>query len=134
MTTVDTSEWRDYQIGKIFKTIDGANHQVPTGAYVPKGKLEEDGHTPRITVTEFNNGIVGYFDYPGNAEDAEDIEDAEDAEDIEDIEDIEDTKDANYRTHSNFISVSFLGTVFYQQYEASLDMKVHCLQLQGVEL
>ena len=33
-----------------------------------------------------------------------------------------------------FISVSFLGTVFYHPYKASLDMKVHSLKLKSKEL
>jgi len=81
---------------------------VPTGAHVQKRLLIEGGDTPRITVTEFNNGISGYFDCP--------------------------SENPDYRTYTNFISVSFLGTVFYQQGKASLDMKVHCLKLQEMEL
>ena len=74
---------------------------MPTGSYIEKKKLFA-GSIPRITVSGINNGIVGYY-----------------AEDI-------DNKD--YRIYENFICVSFLGTVFYQNGKASLDMKVHCLK------
>lgn len=36
--------------------------------------------------------------------------------------------------YENFISVSFLGTIFYHPYQASLDMKVHCLKLKEKSL
>ena len=74
--------------------------QVPTGAYINKKDLII-GNVPRITVTSKNNGVDGYWT----------------------------ATDKNYRVFSNFISVSFLGTIFYHPYKASLDMKVHCLQL-----
>ena len=90
----------------IFKTVDNKGKQVPTGAYVSKEQLLP-GETPRITVTSSNNGIAGYYH----------------------------SEDDNYRCYTNFISVSFLGNVFYQPKTASLDMKVHCLQLKnGIEL
>ena len=66
-----------------------------------------DGDTPRITVSNSNNGIVGYYS---------------------------DVNDPQYRVYKNFISVSFLGTVFYQPNRASLDMKVHCLKPLKVKL
>lgn len=65
------------------------------------------GSTPRITVSGVSNGITGYY---------------------------KDVDDANYRVYKNFISVSFLGTVFYQASRASLDMKVHCLKPLNIEL
>lgn len=39
-----------------------------------------------------------------------------------------------FRIYTNFISMSFLGSAFYHPYEASLDMKVHCLQLLDKEM
>ena len=66
-----------------------------------------DGDIPRVTVSNFNNGITGYY---ANSD------------------------DKNYRTYQNFISVSFLGTVFYQPDKVSLDMKVHCLRPLDYEL
>ena len=75
---------------------------VYTGALLKKSDLKK-GKTPRITVRESNNGIDGYYNCIENR---------------------------NYRTLSNFISVSFLGGVFYHPYKASLDMKVHALKLK----
>ncbi|HGY9718653.1 TPA: restriction endonuclease subunit S, partial [Streptococcus pneumoniae] len=66
-----------------------------------------DGKTPRISATNIDNGILGYY---------------------------EDIDDKNYRVFENFISVSFLGAVFYHKYKASLDMKIHCLKLKNKEL
>lgn len=104
MKPIDISKWKSYKVSDIFETIKkGKQLQVPTGANIPTKELSEDGTTPRITVTGFNNGIYGYFDYNG-------------------------TKPSDYRVFNNFISVSFLGTVFYQPNDASLDMKVHCLK------
>lgn len=66
-----------------------------------------DGKTPRISATNTDNGILGYY---------------------------KDIDDKNYRVCENFISVSFLGTVFYHKCKASLDMKIHCLKLKNKEL
>ena len=101
---IDTSEWKLFRVSDIFITEErGSGVQVPTGALMPKKDLEE-GNLPRVTVSNYNNGIIGYY---------------------------ADCDDKNYRTYENFISVSFLGTVFYQQEKASLDMKVHCLKPIG---
>jgi len=102
MKRVDTTYWKPFPISKLFVTEKNGK-QVPTGANIPKLELKEKGRTPRITVTGINNGVFGYFDYTGG-------------------------KPGNYRVYENFISVSFLGTVFYQAGESSLDMKVHCLK------
>ncbi|HFN7475948.1 restriction endonuclease subunit S [Streptococcus pneumoniae] len=80
--------------------------QVPTGSSIPKRYLL-NGKTPRISATNIDNGILGYY---------------------------EDIDDKNYRVFENFISVSFLGAVFYHKYKASLDMKIHCLKLKNKEL
>ncbi|MDR0908386.1 MAG: restriction endonuclease subunit S [Spirochaetaceae bacterium] len=64
------------------------------------------GKIPRVTVKETNNGIDGYY---------------------------RKVNDKNYRTLTNFISVSFLGGVFYHPYTASLDMKVHALKMKDKE-
>lgn len=93
-------KWKEFYICDIFITENKKTIQVPTGAYVHKKNLCV-GSTPRITVTSQNNGVDGYYK----------------------------SNDKNYRTFKNFISVSFLGTIFYHPYEASIDMKVHCLQL-----
>lgn len=101
---VDTSQWGEFVIGELFETNGNKTH---TGARIPKNNLEA-GSTPRITVTDKNNGIIGYFN---------------------------DTDNTNYRVYENFISVSFLGTVFWHPYKASVDMKVHVLnKLKDVEL
>lgn len=97
--------WREFYIKDIFIFENKNKIQMPTGAYIHKNNLIK-GKTPRITVTSQNNGIDGYYD----------------------------SKDKNYRIYRNFISVSFLGTIFYHKYCASLDMKVHCLQLINRDL
>lgn len=110
MNLVDTSSWKMFAIHEFCETIvDRKKIQVPTGAYISKKDLSDNGTTPRITVTGVNNGVSGFYDFKGN-----------------------DKKD--YRVYNNFISVSFLGTVFYQKGNASLDMKVHCVKPLGVSL
>lgn len=101
MNKLNIKNWETYSISEIFQTEQtGKKIQVPTGAMVSKRFLKE-GSTPRVTVSNFNNGITGYYS---------------------------DIDNKNYRIYENFISVSFLGTVFYQKNKASLDMKVHCLK------
>lgn len=97
-------EWKEFKIGDLF-ILDKNKRQVPTGAYVHKDNLNK-GYTPRITVTSMNNGIDDYWE----------------------------SIHKNYRCYKNFISVSFLGDCFYHKYNASLDMKVHCLKLKKFEL
>ena len=101
------SGWKEFKISELFITEkSGSSIQVPTGAMISKRDLE-DGNIPRVTVSNFNNGITGYY---------------------------KDVENKNYRTYENFISVSFLGTVFYQPEKTSLDMKVHCLMLKNKTL
>lgn len=108
MKKIDITEWKEFEIRELFLTENDRNKfQVPTGASIPKRYLR-DGQTPRISATNVNNGILGYF---------------------EDV-----SYDKNYRCFENFISVSFLGTIFYHDYKASLDMKIHCLKLKDKEL
>lgn len=102
MKKIDTTYWKPFLVKEIFITEKNGK-QVPTGANIPKLELKESGCTPRITVTGVNNGVYGYFDYIGKHPN-------------------------DYRVYNNFISISFLGTVFYQPTDASLDMKVHCLK------
>lgn len=93
-------EYKDFYIKDVFETFKKNNGlQVPTGASVPKSHLAS-GNIPRISVTKQNNGIAGYYE----------------------------STHPNHRVYHNFISVSFLGTIFYQKDFASLDMKVHCLK------
>ena len=66
------------------------------------------GNIPRISVINYNNGIQGFF--------------------------VDVTYDKNYRTQDNFISFSFLGTSFYHNYKASLEMKVYALKPLYFEL
>lgn len=77
-----------------------------TGASISQDKFNV-GSIPRITATDTNNGI-GLF--------------------------TERLEDRNYRSFQNFISISFLGSVFYHNYEASLDMKIHGLKIKNREL
>ena len=89
---------------KIFRVSDifeTTENQVPTGAYINKSELKP-GLIPRITVRNTNNGIDSYCE----------------------------SSNPNFRVYENFISVSFLGSVFYHPYKASLDMKVHALILK----
>lgn len=109
MNTLDKCIWSEFKILDLFQTIETGNKiQVPTGAMVDKKDLIE-GDVPRITVTGVNNGVYGYFECKRK-------------------------NNSNYRIYNNFISVSFLGTVFYQSGDASLDMKVHCLKPKSIEL
>ena len=106
MKQIDTKQWKEFMIYELCETtMVGNKLQVPTGASVPAKQLK-NGDIPKISVSGVNNGIVGYY-Y---------------------------SEDKNYRVYHNFISVSFLGTVFYQEGDAQLDMKVHCLKLKGIEL
>ncbi|WYD43372.1 restriction endonuclease subunit S [Fusobacterium nucleatum] len=83
--TLDSVEWREFRIKDIFQTFIGNNGlQVHTGGYIKKSKFIES-NIPRITVKETNNGINDYV-Y---------------------------STDKNFRVFENFISVSFLGGVFY---------------------
>jgi hypothetical protein len=102
---LDDRKWKEFYIKDVFNVENKTKIQIPTGAYVHKNMLNK-GNTPRITVTSQNNGIDGYYD----------------------------SQDKNYRICKNFISVSFLGTVFYHKYKASIDMKVHCLQIKNKDL
>lgn len=107
---IDIRGWKDFRIYEIFETyLVGDKRHVPTGASISRKDLEEDGDIPRITVTGINNGISGYYNCK--------LEDK-----------------SSYRIYKNFISVSFLGTIFYQEGECSLDMKVHCLKPINKEL
>lgn len=108
MSKINTVQWKQFKINELFITEKiGKRLQVPTGANIKRTELT-DGVIPRITVTGLNNGVYGYF----NCKNA----------------------NKNYRVYENFISVSFLGTVFYQGGKASLDMKVHCLKPINIEL
>lgn len=108
MKEIDTNKWHQFKISDIFETETvGRKVQVPTGAYVAKKDLT-DGLLPRVSVSGINNGISGYY--------------------------TDNIDTADYRIFENFISVSFLGTVFYQSGKASLDMKVHCLKPKNMHL
>lgn len=108
MNEINTLQWKQFKISELFLTEKIGNKlQVPTGANIKKTDLI-DGLTPRITVTGLNNGVYGYYNCK--------------------------CEDSNYRVFDNFISVSFLGTVFYHAEQASLDMKVHCLKPKNIEL
>lgn len=77
-----------------------------TGALVDANSVVE-GEIPRVTATNQNNGIAMFT---------------------------KQLDDKGFRTFNNFISVSFLGSVFYQKYKVSLDMKIHGLQLKNKNL
>lgn len=86
---------------KISDIFETIGNQVPTGCYINKRELIP-GLIPRITVRDTNNGIDSYCE----------------------------SINSNFRVYENFISVSFLGSVFYHPYKASIDMKVHALLLK----
>lgn len=75
---------------------------ILTGALLKPSYLKS-GLIPRITATSFNNGISTFTN---------------------------EISDKNFRKYNNFISVSFLGDVFYQPNEVSLDMKIHGIKLK----
>ena len=104
-TKIDTSNWKKFKVGELFETVNNNGTQVLTGANVPSKELK-NGTAPRISVTGVNNGVVGYYD----------------------------STHKNYKVYNNFISVNFLGNAFYQENNASLDIKVHCLKLKNKEL
>ena len=74
-----------------------------TGANIPQKNLSI-GIVPRISATDNNNGIDSFYTP---------------------------IQSNSYRTNKECVSVSFLGSVFYQPYEASYDMKIHSLRLKG---
>ena len=103
---LSVNEWKEFKIKEVFETTQlGKEIQVPTGAHVKRKDLD-DGDVPRITVSGINNGVTGWYS----------------------------SNDSNYKVYNNFISVSFLNTVFYQEGDASLDMKVHCLKPKDIKL
>jgi len=79
---------------------------IYTGASIPQKELTQGG-TPRITASEHVNGVIGCFAKVTHK---------------------------NYRELTNFISISFLGGVFYHPYTASLDMKIHAIIIPNIEL
>jgi len=83
-----------------FKVSDIFN--VATGANIKSSSLS-DGSIPRITAKDITNGISMFTT---------------------------DSRQANFRTNKNCVSVSFLGSVFYQPYRASFDMKIHSLTIK----
>lgn len=76
--------------------------EVNTGANVAKSSMS-DGQIPRITATDTNNGVDLFTCECDNR---------------------------NFRTYENVISISFLGSCFYQPYKASFDMKIHSVKLK----
>lgn len=92
-------EWKSFRVCDVFQTFINKNKlQTPTGSYINKTLLEKS-NTPRITVKGINNGVDSFSS----------------------------SKSEKIVFFSNFISVSFLGSVFYHPYKASIDMKVHAL-------
>lgn len=77
-----------------------------TGATIRQSDLIK-GKIPRITATNLNNGIAFFT---------------------------QETNNYNFKKFENFISISFLGSVFYQPKEVSLDMKIHGIKIKDREL
>ncbi|MBZ1519451.1 restriction endonuclease subunit S [Leuconostoc mesenteroides] len=107
MTSIDTKNWNEFIVSDIFET--NYRGKVPTGAAITKKNLIRDelNGIPRVTATEENNGIFDYYKF---------------------------VNIKNWREYRNFISVSFLGAVFYHKQKATLDMKIHCLRPLEYEL
>lgn len=84
----------------------GQIFKVSTGNLLTKELLKK-GNIPRITATDNNNGIYDFYKKVNHK---------------------------NYRELANFISISFLGSVFYHPYAASLDMKIHSIKIPNKEL
>ena len=80
--------------------------EIYTGALINQNEFS-NGKIPRITATDANNGFAFF------------------------TENIESKK---FRTLANFISISFLGSVFYQKNRVSLDMKIHAIKPKNKEL
>ncbi|QLF49972.1 restriction endonuclease subunit S [Capnocytophaga sp. oral taxon 902] len=89
---------------KSFKVSD--IFYIFTGALLNKEEMQE-GNIPRITATDINNGVALFTNR------------------------VESNK---FRTFENFISISFLGSVFYQKNLSSLDMKIHGISPKGYNL
>lgn len=99
-------EWKSFKVYDVFKTFVNKNKlQTPTGSYINKTLLEKS-NIPRITVKGINNGVDSFSN----------------------------SKNSKIIFFNNFISVSFLGSVFYHPYKASIDMKVHALIPLNIEL
>ncbi|WP_317986691.1 restriction endonuclease subunit S [Campylobacter canadensis] len=99
-------EWKSFKAYDVFYTFTNKNKlQTPTGSYINKTLLEKY-NIPRITVKGINNGV----------------------------DSLSSCKSEKIVFFSNFISVSFLGSVFYHPYKASIDMKVHALIPLNIEL
>lgn len=101
---VDVGQWVEFRVGDLFETVKDGK-QVPTGSTIVMRDLE-DGDVDRITVSDRGNGVTGQYAITSD----------------------------KFNVYENFISVSFLGSVFYHAGKASLDMKVHCLKPLGVTL
>ena len=80
--------------------------EVFTGAIIRQNELIK-GKIPRITATDANNGVAFFT---------------------------QETLQHNFKKFKNVISISFLGSVFYQPSEVSLDMKIHGLKIKDKEL
>ena len=80
--------------------------QIFTGALVDKAILTE-GKIPRVTASDVNNGIAVFT---------------------------KTAPDKHFREFNNFISISFLGSVFYHHGTVSLDMKIHGVKPKGHQL
>jgi hypothetical protein len=80
--------------------------RISTGAILPNSILRI-GKIPRISVKSSDNGIIGFYD-------TDNLPDS--------------------RNYENFISVNFFGKAFYHPYKASVEMKVHVLQIPNVKL
>ena len=81
----------------------GTIFNIGTGANIPSSNIKE-GYIPRITAKDTNNGIDTFTD---------------------------ELCVRNFRTNSNCVSISFLGSCFYQASTVSFDMKIHNIIPKG---
>lgn len=115
-------KWKPFKLKDIFKTTTPKNNNsriiFPSGKNVPISKnILKKGNTPRITVTKNNNGSIGNYSFPKLNKNISKTA----------INKIKKYKNS-YVIKNNFISVSFLGTVFYHPKVASVDVRVYYLQ------
>ncbi len=78
---------------------------IETGANINK-KILSSGTIPRITATDTENGVDSFT---------------------------ENIHHKCFRTYTNRVSISFLGSCYYQPYQASYDMKIHNIGLKDRE-
>ena len=91
---------------KVKKFKIGEIFEVSTGSVISKNKLI-NGTVPRISVKSNDNGVIGYYDESLNDE---------------------------LTLSEHFISVSFMGNVYWYDELSSVEMKVHILKNKNISM